>query len=83
MTEEHIPCPPIFRVEPNPYAEYHIFMYEAIWRLHRDTESSRYVVSEMKAYPEVNNVVYLLWVFSSDELSELILDFIRAQDTRT
>lgn len=77
-TDEHIPCPPIFGAEPNPYAEYHIFIYEAIWRLHKDTESGQYIVSEMQAYPDINSTVYWLWVLSTDELTELMLDFIRA-----
>jgi len=81
--DEHIPCPPIFCVEPNPYAEYHILMYEAIWRLHKDPESGQYVVSKMKAYSELKNAVYLLWVLSTDELTELMLDFIRQQDSCT
>ena len=82
-TDEHIPCPPTFSVEPNPYAEYHILMYEAIWRLHKDPESGQYMVSEMRAYPDINSTVYSLWVFSTDELTELMLDFIRQQDLRT
>jgi len=81
-TDEHISCPPIFSVEPNPYAEYHIFMYEAIWRLHRDPKSGQYMVSEMRAYPDINSTVYSLWVLSTDELTELTLDFIRQQDSR-
>jgi hypothetical protein len=75
---EHIPCPPIFSVEPNPYSEYHVFVYEAIWRLHRDTESGQYLVSRMEAYRDINNMVYSLWVFSTDELTERMLDFIQA-----
>jgi len=80
---ELIPCPPVFSVEPNPYAEYHVFMYEAIWRLHKETASGQYLVSKMEAYPSVNNVVYLLWVLSTDELTELMLNFIRQQDSCT
>ena len=80
---EHIPCPPIFSVEPNPYAEYHLFMYEAIWRLHKDPESGQHMVSEMRAYPDINSTVYSLWVLSTDELTELMLDFIRQEDSRT
>jgi hypothetical protein len=82
-TDEHIPCPPIFSVEPNPYAEYRVFMYEAIWRIHKDTETGQYVVSEMRAYPSINNTVYWLWVLSADELVELMLDFIRSQDAHS
>jgi hypothetical protein len=81
--EESIPCPPVFSVEPNPYAEYHVFMYEAIWRLHKETASGQYLVSKMEAYPSINNIVYLLWVLSTDELCELMLDFVRQQDSRT
>jgi len=79
-TDEHIPCPPIFSVEPNPYAEYHILMYEAIWRLHKDPESGRYLVSEMRAYPDINSTVYSLWVIPADELAELMLELIRSQE---
>ena len=82
-TDEHIPCPQIFSVEPNPYAEYHLFMYEAIWRLHKDPESGQHMVSEMRAHPDINSTVYSLWVLSTDELTELMLDFIRQQDSRT
>jgi len=81
--DEQIPCPKVLCIDPNPYAEYHLLMHEAIWRLHKDPESGQYMVSEMKAYPDINSTVYWLWAFSSDELSELMLDFIRAQDTRT
>jgi hypothetical protein len=77
-TGEHVSCPQIFSVEPNPYAEYHLFMYEAIWRLHRDPESGQYLVSEMRVYPDINSTVYSLWVLSTDELTKLMLDFIRA-----
>ena len=82
-TDEQVPCPPVLSVEPNPYAEYHILMYEAIWRLHKDPESGQYMVSEMRAYPSINSAVYSLWVLSADELTELMLDFIRQQDSRT
>jgi hypothetical protein len=44
--DEQVPCPKTLYVDPNPYAEYHIFAYEAIWRLHKDPESGPYVVSE-------------------------------------
>jgi hypothetical protein len=81
--DEQVPCPKTLCVEPNPYAEYHIFAYEAIWRLHKDTESGQYLVSEMKAYPELKNAVYTLWVIPTDELAELMLEFIRDQDSRT
>jgi hypothetical protein len=77
-TDERIPCPPVLSVEPNPYAEYHILMYDAIWRLHKDSESGRYMVSEMRAYPDINSTVYSLWVLSTDELIELMLELIRA-----
>jgi len=83
MTDEHIPCPPTLSVEPNPYAEYHLFVYDALWRLHKDPELDRYLVSEMRAYPDINSTVYSLWVLSTDELTELMLDFIRSQDSRT
>jgi hypothetical protein len=81
--DEQVPCPKTLCVEPNPYAEYHIFAYEAIWRLHKDSESGQYLVSEMKAYPELKNAVYTLWVIPTDELAELMLEFIRDQDSRT
>jgi hypothetical protein len=32
----------------------------------------------MRAYPDINSTVYSLWVLSTDELTELMLDFIRA-----
>jgi len=76
-TDEQIPCPPTLSVEPNPYAEYHILMYEAIWRLHKDPETGGYLVSEMRAYPDINSTVYSLWVLSTNELTELMLDLIR------
>jgi hypothetical protein len=53
-------------------------MYDAIWRLHKDPESGRYVVSEMRAYPNINSTVYSLWILPTDELIELMLDLIRA-----
>jgi hypothetical protein len=77
-TGEHILCPQIFSVEPNPYAEFHILMYDAIWRLHKDPKSGQRVLSEMRVYPDTNSTAYCLWVLSTDELTELMLDFIRA-----
>ncbi len=81
--DEPIPCPEIFNTNPNPCAEYHIFVHEAIWRLHKDTESGQYIVSEMQAYPDINSTVYWLWVLSTDELTELLLDIIRQHDSHT
>jgi len=45
--------------------------------VHKDPESGQYMVSEMRAYPDINSTVYSLWVLSTDELVELMLDFIR------
>ena len=81
--DEQVPCPRTLCADPNPYAEYHIFAYEAIWRLHKDTESGQYLVSEMKAYPDINNVVYWVWTIPADELAELMLELIREQDSST
>jgi hypothetical protein len=53
-------------------------MYGAIWRLHRDPESGQYMVSQMRAYSDIKSTVYCLWVLSMDELTELVLDLIRA-----
>ena len=78
--DEQVPCPPMFSVEPNPYAEYHLFVYDALWRLHKDPETGQYLVSEMRAYPDINSTVYSLWVIPADELAELMLELIRSQE---
>ncbi len=79
---EHIPCPPILSVEPNPCVGYHVFVYDAIWRLHKDPDTGQYVVSEMNTYSDINTTVYWFWVLPTDELAELMLDFVRQQNEK-
>jgi len=76
MSYEPVPCPRIMDTKKNPYTGYHIFMDESMWCLHRDTEQSQYVVSRMKLCADAG-IIYRFWVLSSDELVELMLDFIR------
>jgi len=80
MSYEPVPCPRIMDTEQNPYTGYHIFIDDSMWRLHRDTGQGQYVVSRMKLCADAG-IIYRFWVLSSDELVELMLDFICRQRT--
>jgi len=76
MSYESVPCPRIMDTGQNPCTGYYVFMGEAMWCLHRDTELGQYVVSRMKLCVD-GGIIYRFWALSSDELATLLLNFIR------